>query len=240
MSNENHANLTCLQGRHQVARLIKAVSLLGLVAIGIIAQASSGLAQMEFVTSTVGGEPLQHVVVSLHPLGSAGTKGPASTISIMDQRYLQFAPSVLALQTGTTVKFPNDDDVRHHVYSFSHPNAFELKLYHGADGASHTFEQAGVVVLGCNIHDGMVGYLRVVDSPYFSTSGESGELFIEDVPAGDYELQVWHPDIGNKLVRKRITIKPGLNRLGMKVAVEGSEILPAPKTAHPLQSLFRD
>lgn len=225
---------------HKILRLKLVICLIGLLAFNTLGQANTGLGQIEFVTRDIGGDLLQHVVVSLHPLGTPGTRGPASTISIMDQRYLQFAPSVLALQTGTTVKFPNDDDVRHHVYSFSHPNAFELKLYHGENGASHTFEHTGVVVLGCNIHDGMVGYLRVVDSPYFSTSSQTGEISIEHVPPGDYELQVWHPDIGMNLVRKSLTINPGLNRLAMKVAVEGSEISPALKAAHPLQSLFRD
>ena len=240
MSNEHHTSMPCYRSPRKLPRLKASIYFLGLMAFNTFAQASSGLAHMEFVTTDIHGEPLQHVVVSLHPLGEAGTKGPATTISIMDQRYLQFAPSVLALQTGTTVKFPNEDDVRHHVYSFSHPNAFELKLYHGENGATHTFEHTGVVVLGCNIHDGMVGYLRVVDSPYFSTSSQAGELSIENIPSGEYELQIWHPDIGMKLVRKSITVKPGKNHLEMKVAVEGSEISPAPRDAHHLQSLFRD
>lgn len=202
-----------------------------------LAQASS--AHLELVTRDANGQLLQHVVASLHPKESIATVAPTDVVSIMDQRNLQFAPTVLAVQTGTAVKFPNDDDVRHHVYSFSHPNAFELKLYHGESGANQIFQHEGVVVLGCNIHDGMLGYLRVVDTPYFSTSNVNGYLAIPDVPPGNYELQIWHPDIGMTVVRKSLTVKSGISRMEMTVAVDRVDIPPV-KAAHPLQSLFRD
>lgn len=183
------------------------------------------------------GQPLEHAVVSLHPLQPM--QADPSSVVVMDQRAKQFAPTVVALQTGTKVSFPNQDDVRHHVYSFSHPNAFELKLYHGEEELYHRFEHPGVVVLGCNIHDGMVGYLRIVDTPYFNTSNPDGVLTIDNAPPGKYTLKVWHPDIGMKLIEKKITLKTGRFGVTLKLDIDDKEVVKA-KSAHRLQSLFRN
>ncbi|MFK8082193.1 MAG: methylamine utilization protein [Granulosicoccus sp.] len=230
----------CLDCRQRQSVWFKAGFCLSiLLLISSLVRAGTDSARLEFTTRDTNGQALEHVVVSLHPRGTAGTKAPVTNIKIMDQRNLQFAPTVLAAQVGTTIKFPNEDDVRHHVYSFSHPNAFELKLYHGESGASQVFQHEGVVVLGCNIHDGMLGYIRVVGTPYFATSNAEGGIVMSELPPGDYELQVWHPDIGMRIVRKPITIKSGTRRMEMKVAVDDTETLLL-KTPHPLQSLFRD
>jgi hypothetical protein len=111
----------------------------------------------------------------------------------MDQRDQQFAPHVLAVQRGTAVSFPNSDQIRHHVYSFSEPKRFELRLYSGVPADPVVFDRAGTVVLGCNIHDDMIGFVRVVDTPWFATSGEDGVARIEKVPAGRYRAELWHP-----------------------------------------------
>lgn len=183
------------------------------------------------------GQPLEHAVLSLH--SGAPAQAPASTVAIMDQKQLQFSPTVVAIQAGTNVSFPNQDDVRHHVYSFSHPNAFELKLYHGESGQYHRFEHPGVVVLGCNIHDGMVGYMRVVDTPHFSTSNAQGEVTINNAPAGSYKLQLWHPDLGMRLIEKPIKLANG--QFTVRLALDIEDKTPtAPKAAHRLQSLFRN
>ena len=185
------------------------------------------------------GQPLEHAVLSLH--SGAPSHAKASTVAIMDQRNLQFAPEVIAIQTGTTVSFPNQDDVRHHVYSFSHPNAFELKLYHGEDGKTHRFEYPGVVVLGCNIHDGMIGYMRVVDTPYFATSNADGVLTIDNAPTGRQKLQLWHPDLGMRLIEK--SIEMGNGSYSVQLTLDVKDMAPAaakPKSENRFQSLFRD
>ena len=131
----------------------------------------------------------------------------------MDQRARQFAPTVVPIQAGTDVLFPNSDDVRHHVYSFSYPNAFELKLYHGEPSEPVRFDDAGIVVLGCNIHDGMIGYLQVVDTPWFATSPASGTARIANAPVGAYTLRVWHPDLGTRYLNRPVTLGSGTTRL---------------------------
>jgi plastocyanin len=86
----------------------------------------------------------------------------------MAQQKKQFVPEVLVVPVGSEVRFPNHDTVRHHVYSFSPAKKFELKLYTGTPANPVLFDRPGVVVLGCNIHDQMVGWILVVDTPYYA------------------------------------------------------------------------
>jgi len=108
------------------------------------------------------------------------------------QRDKTFIPLVTVVQTGTPVQFPNQDPIRHHVYSFSAAKPFEIKLYAGTPVAPIVFDKPGEVVLGCNIHDHMLAYIYVVDTPYFAKSGKDGMVRLEGLPAGDYDLLLWH------------------------------------------------
>jgi hypothetical protein len=105
----------------------------------------------------------------------------------------EFVPYVSVIQTGTAVAFPNRDPIAHHVYSFSPAKSFEIKLYTGRSPGEVRFEKPGVVTLGCNIHDWMIAYILVVSTPYFARSDEQGIARLRDLPAGPYELRVWHP-----------------------------------------------
>ncbi|WP_339845929.1 methylamine utilization protein [uncultured Halopseudomonas sp.] len=121
---------------------------------------------------------------------------PALSTS-MDQIDLQFQPRVLVVPAGTEVGFPNGDNVRHHVYSFSPTKPFELRLFHGSEAPPVTFEQSGPVVLGCNIHDSMIGYILVTDSPWYAISNPAGELDLEHLPTGEVLVSWWHPTLGD-------------------------------------------
>lgn len=113
----------------------------------------------------------------------------------MDQRDRTFIPHVLPVQTGTSVNFPNSDDVRHHVYSFSPAKTFQLPLYKSEPSNPVVFDKAGIVALGCNIHDRMTAFIVVVNTPYFAKSETDGRLSIPDLPPGRYAVSVWYPDI---------------------------------------------
>jgi plastocyanin len=138
------------------------------------------------------GKPVADAVVSVEPAtGSAAP--PSVTPAVMDQQNKEFVPPVLAVPVGTPVAFPNRDNIRHHVYSFSPAKRFELPLYIGTPAAPVVFDKPGAVVLGCNIHDWMVGYIYVVATPYFARTGADGRARIGELPAGAYEARVWHP-----------------------------------------------
>ena len=103
------------------------------------------------------------------------------------------------VRTGTAVSFPNNDDIRHHVYSFSEAKKFELPLYKGVPAEPVVFDQAGTVVLGCNIHDWMLAYVYVVDTPWRLVTDEKGAGVLDDLPAGRYRVDVLHPRLKGEL-----------------------------------------
>jgi plastocyanin len=113
--------------------------------------------------------------------------------AVVDQRDKQFIPYVTAVQVGTAVSFPNSDNIRHHVYSFSPAKKFELPLYSGVPAQPVVFDKVGFVTLGCNIHDWMIAYVAVLPTPYFQVTRQDGRAVLKDLPAGQYTVQVWHP-----------------------------------------------
>ena len=146
---------------------------------------------LEAVVKDEHGKPVADAVVSL--TSPAAATRPRASPAIMDQQNKEFVPLVLPVAVGTSVRFPNRDNIRHHVYSFSSAKRFELPLYSGTPAAPVVFDKPGSVVLGCNIHDWMVGYVYVLPTPYFAKTAEDGKARIADVPPGAYEARVWHP-----------------------------------------------
>ena len=120
---------------------------------------------------------------------------PAKRTAVMDQKNRTFVPHVLPVQVGTSVQFPNSDDIRHQVYSFSTAKTFQLPLYTGTPSKAIVFDKPGVASLGCNIHDRMSAYIVVVDTPHFAATGKTGRVRLADLPAGKYVVQIWHPSL---------------------------------------------
>jgi plastocyanin len=112
--------------------------------------------------------------------------------AIIDQVHREFVPRVSVVQAGTQIKFPNSDNIRHSVYSFSPPRIFTLKLYAGTPANPVLFDRPGIVVLGCNIHDTMVAWVLVVDTPYFARTAADGTATLSGLPAGNYVLRAWN------------------------------------------------
>jgi plastocyanin len=166
----------------------------------LLAAEISSAATIEVSVVDDKGRPIENVAVyatAAHDTTEHGATAAAASAApaTMDQRQLQFVPHLLVVQAGASVTFPNGDDVSHHVYSFSEPKAFELPLYKGDVHPPLVFERAGIVVLGCNIHDGMLGYIVVVDTPHFARTNEQGVALIDGVPNGDYVVAAWTPRV---------------------------------------------
>ena len=139
------------------------------------------------------GEPVADVAVYVQRPGAEGAHASIGTRAVMDQVDKRFVPHVLVVQTGTLVEFPNSDTIAHHVYSFSHPNHFKLPIYKGNAHAPVRFEDNGIVVLGCNIHDNMLAYIAVVDTPVFGKTAEDGVAKLDGaIRAGD-RISIWSP-----------------------------------------------
>ncbi|HRP23157.1 methylamine utilization protein [Thauera sp.] len=179
--------------------------------LGLLAAHAAGAADVRVKVVDPQGMPLEHAAVALKPQ-AGGAPARSREVDIVQQEK-RFLPLMTAVRTGTAVRFPNLDTVRHHVYSFSPAKSFELKLYIGTPAAPVVFDTPGVVVMGCNIHDTMVGYVVVSDAPWVGVSDGQGSVRFEGIPAGEYELEYWHPRwVGavNEVVRQRLQVAEGV------------------------------
>jgi len=164
------------------------------VVLILSALCSSGRAgSVEVTVKDSAGALVSNAVVYVK--ASAPGSGAVKKQAIIDQRDKQFVPYVTALQVGTTVLFPNKDNIRHHVYSLSPAKKFELPLYSGIPAQPVMFDKVGFVTLGCNIHDWMIAYVAVLPTPYFQVTGEDGRASLKDLTAGHYTIQAWHPSM---------------------------------------------
>lgn len=147
-----------------------------------------------FLDST--NQPVADAVISLTPLDAKTSLVVSDQRkAVMDQWGKQFTTYVLPVEVGTVVTFPNRDNIKHHVYSFSPAKRFELKLYSSGNLRPILFDKPGIVVLGCNIHDWMLAYIDVLDTPYFAKSDAQGFAHIDHVPDGSYRIEIWHPQL---------------------------------------------
>lgn len=139
----------------------------------------------------------------IYALPVAGQPAFSKARAVVAQRNKQFVPYVSAIQVGSSVQFPNQDDVKHHVYSFSPAKKFELPLYFGTPADPIVFDKPGLVTLGCNIHDWMIGYILVIPTPWFTVTDSNGEAKLRDLPAGAYDLEIWQPRLKDSSARPR-------------------------------------
>jgi plastocyanin len=173
------------------------------------------------------GQPLAGAVILAQ---AQGQPAAAPVRAIMDQVNLAFVPDVLVIPVHSTVQFPNSDAVGHQVYSFSSARKFQLPLYRGKPYPPVQFDQAGVVTLGCNIHDNMIGYIVVTDAPYFGRADAQGTWSAE-LPAGTWQLRIWHP-----LLNEPGDVERVVELTGERSTVEfrlTKSLRPAPLTGRP-------
>jgi plastocyanin len=143
--------------------------------------------------------------------GAGAVPVPRPAAEQIEQIDLEFVPGVKAIRAGTAVSFPNRDRVRHHVYSFSGAKRFDLPLYAGTPPQPVLFDVPGVVTIGCNIHDWMIGYIYVSASPHFAKSDAAGTALIGGLAAGRYAVRVWHPRLASseEATQREIEVGPG-------------------------------
>lgn len=141
------------------------------------------------------GNPVQNAVISLIPDPKTIMPGASTRLPVektIDQRLETFLPIVTIVPRNGRVVFTNSDATTHQVYSFSPVKQFEITLARDASSPPIAFPSAGVAALGCNIHDNMIAYIFVADSPWTGLTGTDGRVVIDDVPPGNYQAQVWH------------------------------------------------
>lgn len=160
-----------------------------LAGLGLLFSSGLAFADMTFLVQDQQGKPLPDAVLEV--VSEPSQSGPKSDVAIIDQIEKAFVPELVIVQQGQLVDFPNSDNIRHHVYSFSPAKTFELKLYADRPENPVLFDQHGVVVLGCNIHDSMVGYLYVAADQRVTKTDQQGMARLA-VTADNSEISVWH------------------------------------------------
>lgn len=208
---------TLLPSRTTFAALLVALAAAG--GLGAVTAATPPALRVQVVDGQ--GLPVRDAVVELH-----ASKAPVGPIRFpwkmgMAQKNLTFTPGTLIVAQGSTVAFPNLDNVRHSVYSFSKPARFEIDLYGRDQTRTHTFTVAGSVKVGCNIHDQMRGYIRVTDTPFAGKTDHNGYVTLSGMASGAARLTVWHPALRapNNASASSITISGGAQTHKLKVAL---------------------
>ncbi len=194
-------------GRNCCGLLLAASLLAGMVG-GMLSHGSAVEPNRVSLTVVDGsGEPLEGAIVWALPVSDQAMPATGTMTTAIEQRGKAFIPAVTPVRVGTAVSFPNLDTVRHHVYSFSPAKVFSLKLYLGTPAEPVVFDKPGEVVLGCNIHDGMLAYVMALETPYFGKTGGEGQAVLSDLIPGDYELRAWHPKQRAAPIARRVTIQ---------------------------------
>jgi plastocyanin len=204
-----------------------------LAILGTVALASSAAART--VSGQVlgqDGKPIANAVVFVQE-PTALSPAAAASPAIMDQFNKTFVPEMLPIAVGTQVRFPNRDQIRHHVYSFSRPKRFELPLYKGEDAPPVMFDKPGVVKIGCNIHDWMSAIILVLPNDRFAVTKEDGTFALSGLESGQYTITAWHAQSRDKTedVAQRVAIGDHDPQLTFKLSLAPARSRPATRGA---------
>jgi plastocyanin len=191
--------------------------------------AATALAAEHSITGRVTGPDGKGIAQALVFVQSPVAKPPAvPPTATMDQINKTFVPAVLPVVAGTKILFPNSDHIRHHVYSFSRAKTFELPLYKGEDAPPVLFENAGVVKIGCNIHDWMSAIIIVLPNPHYTWTDEDGKFSLPGLEAGTYTLAAWHPQASDKTDKTAQNVELGSNDMQLSFTLVLSPLRPRP------------
>jgi plastocyanin len=211
---------------------------LTLVLVALVASPTAGAAT-EIVVIDGNAQPLENVVITAK--GEPRPTPAEPVVVSIEQQGQQFSPRVTVVAPGTSIRFPNRDLTQHHVYSFSTAKTFEIELYGGDEPAPIPFDVAGIVALGCNIHDWMLGYVYVTPDAIFGTTDASGHVVLDHAFATDDPITFWHPALGNGTPLTTTFGELETNGSGqVQVALDTLADHPIFREKDPLQSLFGD
>ncbi|WP_338849109.1 carboxypeptidase regulatory-like domain-containing protein [Massilia sp. W12] len=176
---------------HTRISLPQLFSLAALACIGPAAHSATMLGTVLDKT----GNPVMDAVIYAMPADNAPLPKPVEGAPlVVTQEYYTFNPYVSVLRTGGAVRFANRDPHEHHIKSFSPAKSFELRIAGKKDDSAPVlFEKSGDVALVCHFHDWMRGFVLVLDTPWFGKTDKSGNVVINNLPPGKYDIRAWAP-----------------------------------------------
>lgn len=163
------------------------------VALQLVASLAASAADFSVAVTDQNGDPVENAVIGLMPDDKSRLPAADAQTHTIDQTDEAFVPFVTAMRRGDALRFTNSDRTRHHVYSFSTIKQFELLLNPGQKSNLVKFDEDGVAAIGCNIHDQMLAYAFVSESPWFAVTDAKGAATIRNVPQGKLSAHAWHP-----------------------------------------------
>lgn len=172
------------------------------------------------------GHAVRDAVVTIHPAGAAARRPAGGGRFVVSQKNLQFHPFLTIIPVGAEVSFPNLDPTKHHVYSFSPAKRFEIKLFAKDQSRSVHFDKAGIVALGCNIHDQMSAFIVVTDSVWTARTNGAG-IASFDVPNASARVTVWHPYLRARGGVMEQQLKPGQRSAGFSIRLRPPPAMPS-------------
>jgi plastocyanin len=199
-------------------------------ALSTIAMSNAAAQAISGEVNDPDGKGIAQAIVFVQEPTAPPSSTPARATAIMDQVDKTFVPGVLPVIVGTQVQFPNRDQIRHHVYSFSRAKRFELPLYHGEEARPVLFDKAGVVTIGCNIHDWMSAIILVLPNSHYAVTDEQGRFTLPGLDAGTYTLTAWHAQSREKTenIAQRVEVAAGNDpRVVFKLALAPVRSRPA-------------
>ena len=152
-------------------------------------------ATVDIQISETGGQPAANAVVALTAQGERTPISHLPAEAMIDQRHETFLPLVTIVRRGGHVIFTNNDTTMHQVYSFSPIKQFEFEIDEGRRSEPVVFDKPGVASIGCNIHDHMITYVYVADTPWAALTDSKGHAQLADLPSGSYRVDIWHPQL---------------------------------------------
>jgi plastocyanin len=213
-----------LSRRHAFFKIKHKLSATGGITLSLLlacaTASSSALAQSRALLTVRDGRgaPVEGAVVMLQ--ASSGTSLASRLVRrdfSVGQLDREFVPKVSIAAVGSRVTFPNRDTVQHSVYSFSKAKSFEIPIYAGESPQVITLDKAGVIAIGCNIHDWMAAYIVVADAPIAELTKADGTVTVSDLPRGKYTARVWHPQLKNSEATQEFTMLDAESRVELKL-----------------------
>ena len=184
--------------------MIRPRRLLLAIALLLVSWAGARTEETGTVKGTVTTGPDRQVVADAVVMIEGPANGSGTTRATMNQQHEAFAPHVLGVAVGTTVDFPNSDPVLHNVFSTSPAKRFDLGMYGQGETRNVVFDSPGVVLVRCNVHPPMTGYIVVHSNPYVTVTDAHGSYTITGVPPGAYQARIWHEELSGRTVPVKV------------------------------------
>lgn len=166
------------------------------------------------------------IIVWLEPVSGPSPQASRRTYTL-NQKNKRFTPHVQVMPVGSELSLPNSDVIFHNAFSTFSGQPFDTGLYPPGGTQKILFRRSGVVRIFCNIHSNMSAVVVVTPTPWFALSGKDGRFSISDVPAGEYQLHIWHersiePNL--KALERRVRIGDTATALGHFILSESGHV----------------